>query len=190
LPHDLGHPPSGHIAEEELDRLVKDQLGPAAEGYEGNTQSFRAVTALGVSDSAASAKEESVQPGLNLTKATLNAILKYPWLYGQNAAKKNKWGAYETEKTIFNWARGTHSSFNRSVEAEIMDWADDITYAIYDMIDFYCAGLIPLHLLASEQGDGGEWANFFDGACKRNKEIGRDRERYEKALRDALFFAA
>jgi hypothetical protein len=29
-----------------------------------------------------------------------------------------------------------------------MDWADDITYAIHDMVDFYCAALIPLHVLA------------------------------------------
>src|SRR5205807_1826262 len=35
-----------------------------------------------------------------------------------------------------------------SVEAQIMDWADDITYSVHDTEDFYRAGLIPLDRLA------------------------------------------
>lgn len=39
----------------------------------------------------------------------------------------------------------------RAAEAELMDWADDLTYAIHDVEDCYRAGLIPLHLLRPPQ---------------------------------------
>jgi dGTPase len=191
LAHDLGHPPFGHIAEEELDELVKGKLGKTAEGYEGNAQSFRIVTALTISDTAPESRD--IQPGLNLTKATLNANLKYPWFYKQNPSKPRKWGAYASEKAVFEWARKDQTILVRSAEAEIMDWADDITYAIHDMVDFYCAGLIPLHLLATEKTGGEpsrrEWQAFFDEVCSRNKEIGSSRELYEDALRKAFELA-
>jgi len=46
LAHDLGHPPFGHIAEEELDRLlVQDDI---KDGFNGNAQSFRIVSRLWV----------------------------------------------------------------------------------------------------------------------------------------------
>lgn len=47
----------------------------------------------------------------------------------------------------------------KCVEAEIMDWADDITYAVHDLIDFFCAGQIPLDRLANEGNlDEAMWA--------------------------------
>jgi dGTPase len=57
LAHDLGHPPFGHVAEEELNSLVSEELCRATsknpkkdpcEGYEGNAQSFRIITELAV----------------------------------------------------------------------------------------------------------------------------------------------
>jgi dGTP triphosphohydrolase len=74
---------------------------------------------------------------------------------------------------IFDWARDGKEKHTRSPEAEIMDWADDITYAIHDMIDFYCAGLIPLHLLAEHTSELGkrEWRDFFKHACERNDKV-------------------
>jgi predicted deoxyguanosinetriphosphate triphosphohydrolase len=71
LAHDLGHPPFGHIAERLLDELVTHEL---ADGFDGNAQSFRIVTKL--------AFRSTDVTGLNLTRATLNALLKYPWLRG------------------------------------------------------------------------------------------------------------
>ncbi len=125
LAHDLGHPPFGHIAEKELDKLAKSH--GLKDGFEGNAQSFRIVSKLAVSD-AVTADEMPVIRGLNLTRATLNAILKYPWGHGDNPAKKNKWGVYETERSLFDWAREGHflDRFAKSPEAAIMDWADDI----------------------------------------------------------------
>jgi len=138
LAHDLGHPPFGHLAEEVLGRLAGDE----AQGFEGNAQSFRIVTELAFRDDKYS--------GLNLTNRTLRAILKYPWTYnGRPEHKRNKWGAYDSELASFQLAVGEAGigPFSRSAEAELMDWADDLTYAIHDAEDFYRAGLIPLHLL-------------------------------------------
>lgn len=137
LAHDLGHPPFGHLAEGVLDRFAS-KIG----GFEGNAQSFRIITRL--------AFRSVDYPGLNLTGRTLRATLKYPWL--KSARRKgylHKWGAYDSEKTAFEYALGHKNakSGTRSAEAELMDWSDDVTYSVHDVEDFYRAGLIPIHLL-------------------------------------------
>jgi dGTPase len=137
LAHDLGHPPFGHIAEDKLNSIFEGHK-LTSDSYEGNAQSFRIVTRL-------SRISENFL-GLNLTRATLNAILKYPWPYDSSLRLGRKWGCYESDKEYFDWAReglGLPPG-ERTLEAEIMDWADDITYAIHDVEDFYRAGLIPL----------------------------------------------
>jgi len=115
LAHDLGHPPFGHIAEHQLDELVKKHGD--TDGFEGNAQSFRIVTKLAVRS-----KESS---GLNLTRATLNGLLKYPWFRGTGGTKhERKWGAYHAEEEDFKWVReGMRGDERKSVEAELMDWA-------------------------------------------------------------------
>jgi dGTPase len=136
LAHDLGHPPFGHAGEEELDKRLTS-VG-VEDGFEGNAQTFRIVTKLAL-------RREDFD-GLNLTRATLNAILKYPWLK-QNG--RRKFGAYGAEEEDFKFARELcpGQSEGRSVEAELMDWADDVTYAVHDLEDFFRAGLIPLDRL-------------------------------------------
>jgi dGTPase len=156
LAHDLGHPPFGHIAEEELNRLSED-FG----GFEGNAQSFRIVTKL--------AFLSENHRGLNLTRASLASLLKYPWLKGESRSKPGKWGAYESEKTDYEFATGLcPESHIRTVEAELMDWADDVTYSVHDIEDFYRAGRMPLHLLAQFR-DPGERKAFFDDVFHRRK---------------------
>jgi dGTPase len=143
LIHDLGHPPFGHAVENELDRQV---IGAGvADGFEGNPQSFRVVTRLATRNARFS--------GLNLTRAALNASLKYPWTRETSGYRKRKWGAYGTEKQEFDWARQLNDprDDSRSVEAELMDWADDIAYAVHDVEDFYRVGLIPLDRLRSDR---------------------------------------
>src|SRR5262249_33450140 len=124
LAHDLGHPPFGHIAEKELDRLISAELGRAhgsdpandrREGSEGNAQSFRIITELAV-------RRPEGRFGLDLTRATLNATLKYPWKWKQNAAKPDKYGAYACDDAAFQSARegtpspGGDATFVRSLE--------------------------------------------------------------------------
>ena len=136
LAHDLGHPPFGHLAEQELNTKA-ETFG----GFEGNAQSFRILTRLAV--------RGVPDPGLNLTRQTLNGVQKYPWLrHLEDPDKAKKWGAYDADREYFEWVRehcgGTDAA---CLEARIMDWADDLTYAVHDMDDFYRTGLIPLDSL-------------------------------------------
>jgi dGTPase len=117
LAHDLGHPPFGHIAEEELNDLVTGQDN--LDGFEGNAQSFRIVTKLALRT------PDPDLPGLNLTRATLNALLKYPRIRQPGGKERDKWGAYYTEKDELKFARALHppEDERKGAEAELMDWA-------------------------------------------------------------------
>lgn len=147
LAHDLGHPPFGHIGEQELDRLTVASGDP--DGFEGNAQTFRILTRLSLGGT-------GDYLGLNLTRATLAAVQKYPWSRPRrkrNEVKKGppKFGYYAQDADAFNFAferiRPKLMTKERTLEAQIMDWADDITYAIHDIEDFYRAGWIPLDRL-------------------------------------------
>ena len=161
LAHDLGHPPFGHAAEEELN----DSLGKECGGFEGNAQSFRIVSKL--------AFKSVDHRGLDLTCATLSAILKYPWFLGENPQYPSKWGAYKSEEKDFRFARDLMpgEELQRTAEADIMDWADDVTYAVHDIEDFYRAGRVPLHLLANRHDDK-ERKEFFEDVFDRRKGAG------------------
>jgi dGTPase len=154
LGHDTGHPPFGHIAEEVLADLMQ-----GAGGFEGNAQSFRIVCRLAMRD--------PEQRGLNLTPATLNGMLKYPWLPGEHPTdpESTKFGAYWSDREDFVAAQGksTVRPGQRTLEAELMDWSDDITYAVHDLEDFYRVGLVPLERLRT---DGDERRRFFESFFK------------------------
>lgn len=140
LAHDLGHPPFGHVAERKLSELCRLVH---LDGFEGNAQTFRIMTKL--------ARRASESPGLNVSSRTLNAILKYPWLRSGSHEHDEKWNAYSTEESEFKKVRqaeGTPGE-SRSIEAEILDFADDIAYAVHDLEDFYRIGAVPLSLLQS-----------------------------------------
>lgn len=176
LAHDLGHPPFGHIAEEELN----DFAGNEIDGFEGNAQSFRIVTRL--------SQHSTHHRGLDLTRATLAAILKYPWLKGNNPSKSGKWGAYRSEQKNFDFACELPGKANkRTIEAELMDWADDITYSVHDLEDFYRAGKIPLHLLADRLYER-ERRFFFENVFERVDRNGGsiDREASIEAFNDLV----
>lgn len=139
LAHDLGHPPFGHIGEHTLNKLVEE--AGDFDGFEGNAQSFRIATRIGV--------RFDQEPGFDLTRASLAAILKYPWLRDLEDPKRSKkWSAYESDKEAFAFARKHHKGDDRqTAEAALMDWADDIAYSVHDLEDFHRAGVIPWHLI-------------------------------------------
>lgn len=141
LAHDLGHPPFGHLAE----KVLEEESQHAS--FEGNAQSFRIVTRLALRSAMNDAGNAPV--GLNLTRRTLNGILKYPWLRAEEPSGRwKKWGAYtDGDRKAFDWTRQGYGDGERTLEACLMDWADDITYAVHDMDDFYRARLVPLERL-------------------------------------------
>lgn len=153
LAHDMGHPPFGHIAEKQLDALATSHN--ASDGFEGNAQSFRIVTR--------GAAHRTDYKGLNLTRATLNAILKYPWLRDRSGVdlsghRAEKYGAYDADRDVFEFARaGATPGSTKSAEASIMDHADAIAYSVHDLDDFYRAGLVPLEELATSEDEFGEF---------------------------------
>jgi dGTPase len=160
LAHDLGHPPFGHTVEDVLHDLTKDRSG----GFEGNAQTFRIVTKVATR---ALDSERSPVPGLDLTRVSLNAILKYPQFRRDGATKVDpwtdrsrgdKWGAYKSEQQDVLWADESRADglktgglLVRSANAVLMDWADDISFATHDIEDYIRAGLIPLEKLLSAE---------------------------------------
>lgn len=168
LAHDIGHPPFGHAAETKLNEIIVDDYSED-DGFEGNAQSFRIVTRLCINGRAGD--------GLDLTLASLNAILKYPWKRGPDenqwgVNESKKWGVYKSDIDAFRDARRLSTVDKRqSAEAAIMDWSDDLAYAVHDMEDFYRAGIIPLdQLLMGDTQEREEfvqrWADETDGVSK------------------------
>jgi dGTPase len=155
LAHDLGHPPFGHIAETVLSECAKDYIQHDGV-FEGNAQSFRIVTRLA---------QRAGGSGLDLTRQTLDGILKYPWRWWRDdplnsGQRERKWGYYKDDGDAFTFARQYSAGQDddkmrpeRSIEALIMEWADDLTYAVHDVDDFFRAGLIPLHRLSRSADD-------------------------------------
>lgn len=182
LAHDLGHPPFGHDGEEKLCQIVE---GCDPDGFEGNPQSFRIVTRLAAHTDNRTDRDDGGNPdeeaGLNLTRASLNAILKYPWLRTRSGDQHRKWGAYRVDSDRFTWARDGWTRGIPSLEAELMNWADDVTYAVHDLEDFYRAGLIPIHRIPSPA----EQERFISAATERDSELGEGTDLY-RAL-EAVF---
>ena len=138
LAHDIGHPPFGHNGEEALNLIAK-----SCGGFEGNAQSLRLLIRL----EAKTVLPDGKSIGLNLTRASLDAATKYPWTRAVNA---KKFGVYEDDLEIFNWYRAGVDSGKSSMEAQIMDWSDDIAYSVHDLEDSLVSGQIKLDQLSDD----------------------------------------
>lgn len=139
LSHDLGHPPFGHNGE----RVLND-LAAGFGGFEGNAQTLRLLTRL--EPKILSAERPY---GLNLTRAGVDAAIKYPWRRGQGPNPDSpKFGAYEDDLDVFTWARQNAPVGQKCIEAQVMDICDDIAYSVHDVEDAVTGGALELAKLS------------------------------------------
>lgn len=147
LAHDLGHPPFGHGGEKALHQKMLS-FG----GFEGNGQTLRIISRL-----------EKCRPnlGINPTRRLTLAVLKYPVAYSAFDAtrhtKKPPKCYLDTEHEVVQWAMVPFSETDRSrfctigtdgkpahrtLDASIMECADDIAYGVHDLEDIVARNLI------------------------------------------------
>ena len=136
LAHDLGHPPFGHNGEKAL-AAIASSIG----GFEGNAQTLRLLTRLEPKvffDNGKSA-------GVNLTRAALDASVKYPWTIEKAALhpkgeRSVKFGVYPDDVEVFEWLRQGAPEWTTPMECQVMDLSDDIAYSVHDVEDAIVGG--------------------------------------------------
>ena len=146
LAHDIGHPPFGHNGEAVLDELAAD-IG----GFEGNAQTLRVLTRL----EAKRVHADGRPAGLNLTRASLDAATKYPWARGEGppAAESGKFNVYGDDLEVFGWVRAgapPDEPHRPCLEAQVMDWSDDVAYCVHDVEDAIASGRVALEALRDD----------------------------------------
>lgn len=183
--HDLGHAPFGHAGEKALAEAIPN-VTAAGSGWEiensgsfdGNAQSFRlachAIT------------HKTRGNGLELTRAVLDGALKYPHGLGPGV---KKWSVFPTEMEDFRgFVRDVVPEgllTEQTVEAQIMDWADDIAYSVHDVDDWFHAGFMPIAgLVASEEQLSELSARMIARWVERGKITEGDRDVVDGAVRN------
>ena len=147
LSHDLGHPPFGHNGEKAL-----NEAAASIGGFEGNAQTLRLLSRL----EPKKLTDEGKPAGLNLTRATLDAATKYPWRKADaprtsRGKPTRKFGVYDDDVEVFKWFRKGIDSQRLSMEAQVMDLADDISYCVHDVEDGIVSGMFQLGWLTNSE---------------------------------------
>lgn len=135
LSHDIGHPPFGHSGEQQLHKLMENEGG-----FEGNAQNLRILNYLETK------YFETECHGLNFTRASIDAILKYDQKYSdaKKSGKNHLKFYYDEDENMVKWAKENtpNEKNSRSIECQIMNWSDDIAYSTHDLEDGIKSGMI------------------------------------------------
>lgn len=174
--HDIGHPPFAHVGETALNTALlaaAKRFGiDGSGGFNGNAQSFRLAVKV--------MSHHGSERGRQLTLATLDAALKYPWTRGQKGVPEpKKWSVNPTELAELDQVRtGIPAKLRhvQTLEAQIMDWADDLAYSVHDLEDWYRAGYMPLaHLADPASREQAEFVDFVVSRWTDNSSADPDR---------------
>jgi len=174
LSHDLGHPPFGHAGERKLHELMANHGG-----FEGNAQTLRLIAAIIYMG------EERGTRGMSPTRAFVDGVLKYKALLTEVPGADNHF-IYDDQRAfrefVFDGATlpaglepGEGLNAFKSIECQIMDWADDTAYSLNDIIDGVRAGFLTFEKIekwAERAGVGADaqpWIRDLEDAIKRDK---------------------
>ena len=166
LSHDLGHPPFGHAGERTLNHLMRGHGG-----FEGNAQTLRLLT-----ERIFSAKRAGMDP----TRAFLDGVLKYKSLWSELASTEagppENHFIYDGQHAYLDWAMGgndfpleltagpVRDKF-KSIECQVMDWADDTAYSLNDLSDSVRAGFLNIEKIEA-------WAKKNDESIGEGSTLG------------------
>jgi len=167
LAHDIGHPPFGHTGERTLHRLMRPYGG-----FEGNAQTLRILTKTIFSHR---------QRGMNPTRALMDGVLKYKTLFSADEDAGNHFLYNEQGEDLAfvfdgrdfpqELKPGKERNGFRSIECQVMDWADDTAYSLNDLVDGINAGFITLEKLE-------RWAE--------SQSLGEDEDAHIRELAEAI----
>lgn len=153
LGHDIGHPPFGHSGEELLNGRMREYGG-----FGANPQNLRIVTAL---------EAKFMDFGVDLTRATLDGLVKYPTLF-ETPSTHAKF-TYAEDRELLEWIKeGVCAVFSLPLEAQIADWADQMAYSVNDIEDSLRAGiLLPGAMRVRKEEIRNSAARMFEKQMKR-----------------------
>lgn len=157
LAHDLGHSPFGHSGEVTLDRLMLRRMGlepkdPANKGvgFNHTLQSLRIVTKL--------EERWTDHAGLNLTWEAREGIVKH---------------ATEYDSVHRDWLAPYEPDLGSSLEAQIVNFADELTYSSHDLDDGLRSGMIDMHMPELTRLE--LWQRAIAGVADADDELRRHR---------------
>lgn len=116
LAHDLGHPPFGHAGESALNAWMQTK----GSGFEHNIQSYRIVTVL--------EQHTSGYTGLNLNQEILDGLLKH--------------STPHDNPEVSEYSGAPHVTHSPSLEAQLVNLADEIAYTAHDCEDGLRSGIL------------------------------------------------
>jgi dGTPase len=166
LAHDLGHAPFGHSGEEMLTECMRDHGG-----FDHNRQSVRVVELL----------EDAYPnfPGLNLTFEVREGLRKHGAYYEMPEVARP---SLVRDKNRKPEARATLERYHcPSLEAQVADLADEITYYSHDLDD-----AIDFEILSAAQLEQNEvWQRSLRAVLKHYPDV-REPELHKLIIRDII----
>ncbi len=155
LVHDIGHPPFGHAGERKLDELLR----PHGDRFDHNLQALRIVEQF---------EQRYLDfPGLNLTFEVREGIVKHSRDY--DAAQYPALSEYLLDQ-------------RPPLEAQLIDFVDEIAYNTADLDDGYEAHLLGIEMIRAEVP---LFARFYEEVVRSHPQ-GADKLKFNEAAKRVL----